>query len=366
LNKTYEQLAGKSTGVVKKRLERSIKSRENDAKVVVVQQHKFVPKGLPVFQWDTKVSDKSARIFENPDECCKAFEKIIFTNGMDINNEWQRLITPCLWSEDLNNFRDRQFKKNENCSWEEFKKALVAEFGKNAQQLADEANEKIMGIKMKSYETLEEFIERFNKYRNRSEFKDDLKFTTVAFRRGLFTDLKNMVEKQINTKQADVVAQRAQGKEVEPFVVTMEYLLSVSRSTYKDEGLGEKLKNFQESKRQRELAQPAPRSNYYRNSYKDNNRSNDYQKSNNSNRNGYSNGENYTHSKRKNQSSSKDDSFKKRKSNNTYTSRRDYITAHPNGKIHHGRYSDDGSHSKNTNERTLQTMHKTISNQKKG
>jgi hypothetical protein len=39
LNKAYEQLAGKSTDIVKKRSERSIKSRENDAKVVVVQQH---------------------------------------------------------------------------------------------------------------------------------------------------------------------------------------------------------------------------------------------------------------------------------------------------------------------------------------
>lgn len=73
-----------------------------------------------------------------------AFENIIITYGLKPNDERQRLILSCL-SEDLTSFKNQFLKKNKNCTWNDFKNALKAEYSKNAQELLDEANDKIMG-----------------------------------------------------------------------------------------------------------------------------------------------------------------------------------------------------------------------------
>lgn len=83
-------------------------------------------------------------IFETPVDCCLALMSIIITHGLKPNDEWKRVNLSCL-SEDLTSFKNQFLRKDKNYTWNDFKNALKAEYGKNAQELLDEVKDKIMG-----------------------------------------------------------------------------------------------------------------------------------------------------------------------------------------------------------------------------
>lgn len=58
----------------------------------------IVPRGLPLFQWTNQVNDQSKPVFPDVTACLLRFQDVMFAHCLDFNDNFLRLVPPCLSS----------------------------------------------------------------------------------------------------------------------------------------------------------------------------------------------------------------------------------------------------------------------------
>ncbi|KAI7872178.1 hypothetical protein BDF14DRAFT_1757571 [Spinellus fusiger] len=132
----------------------------------------LVPTDLPLFQWGNQVVDKSKPVFKTVEDFLARFEFILSSHNQNLDSNWFRLLPKCLTSSQLGWFNkvlgDKSF-----WSWKKASGKLLANYGPDDALREYNASNSLMNIKMKDYESVEAFTNRFHKTRMASNFADD-------------------------------------------------------------------------------------------------------------------------------------------------------------------------------------------------
>ncbi|KAL9556169.1 hypothetical protein MBANPS3_001999 [Mucor bainieri] len=112
-----------------------------------------VPAGLPYFQWEGFVTDKTKPVFKDVLACLDEFVVVLQSVGMDIDN----------------------------ISWAVLKEGMVANYGVPLEQTPFTKIREFLSCRKKDDESMEAFIERFKSSKLRSEVSDKHVVSFVFF-----------------------------------------------------------------------------------------------------------------------------------------------------------------------------------------
>lgn len=147
--------------------------KDDPATTTELKRSTFVPKNLPLFQWEGQVIDaKLGQVFADIKLCLQNFEDVMVSNGLDLDSNFLRVVPPLLsqstrtwYTGHLANF---QKTKQRDPTWAEFSADIIARYGINIYEERANCARELDSISMNPEESIESFIDRFNSLRRRA------------------------------------------------------------------------------------------------------------------------------------------------------------------------------------------------------
>lgn len=136
-----------------------------------IRYSSVVPSTLPIFQWEGNVVERNAPVFVDITACIVKFEDVMFAHRLDFDTNFLRLLPQVLtsaqrrWYDKFLVDFDLQKKPP---TWEQFKVAITARFGKTIDEDRAACALALVNIRMNKSESIEAFIDRFNDLRRRA------------------------------------------------------------------------------------------------------------------------------------------------------------------------------------------------------
>ncbi|KAI7864874.1 uncharacterized protein EV154DRAFT_584816 [Mucor mucedo] len=145
----------------------------NETTIKHAQVSKVVPRNLPLFRWEgLAAAGPEGHVFVDVKTCLMNFVDVMNSHGLDLNDNYLRLLPPLLfgttriWHEDYINKFKSAYQRVPN--WQEFSVAIQERYGLNAQEERNNCARELNIITMLPTENMEAFIDRFNSLRRRA------------------------------------------------------------------------------------------------------------------------------------------------------------------------------------------------------
>ncbi|KAL0582277.1 hypothetical protein ABG067_007869, partial [Albugo candida] len=132
----------------------------------------IVPRNLQPFQWEGQVHDSRAPVAVDLDECLSNFTDILGSYGMNIDQDFARLLPPLFgytvksWFKAFLSSHRAAYQREP--TFEEFSRAIKDQYGLNIYQERSKAVLELGEISMHRNESIEAFISRFNLLRRKA------------------------------------------------------------------------------------------------------------------------------------------------------------------------------------------------------
>ncbi|KAG2192987.1 hypothetical protein INT47_010369 [Mucor saturninus] len=142
----------------------------NETIIKHAQVSKVVPRNLTLFRWEgLAAAGPEGHVFVDVKTCLMNFVDVMNSHGLELNNNYLRLLPPLLfgttriWHEDYINKFKSAYQRVPN--WQEFSVAIQERYGINAQEERNNCARELSIITMLPTENMEAFIDRFNSLR---------------------------------------------------------------------------------------------------------------------------------------------------------------------------------------------------------
>ena len=138
----------------------------------IYQPMSFVPSNLPFFQWSGFVCDTSRRVFKTPHQCIRAFENVLTSHSLSIEDNWLRIIhvtAPEQIMDWINEFPET----NPKASWKVVKDAMSLRFGMSPERVRQLATDNLYRLSIRNNESMHQYVERFRQLTHEAQMSDD-------------------------------------------------------------------------------------------------------------------------------------------------------------------------------------------------
>ncbi|KAI8995049.1 hypothetical protein BDB01DRAFT_710785, partial [Pilobolus umbonatus] len=175
-----------------------------------------VPVDMPLFQWKGLTFNNKQVVFPTPSACINQFENVLRSYNLDIEANWRRLL-PKQLAIGTNACLKLYLKDHEKASWEQVKKAIKEKYRVSDTTLKNRAVNKLLGIYMKSRETIDQFTDRFLILKQRSGIVDEHTLSHCyikAMKKEVSKDVKLFISMSNNAKKhtLDYAIQKVKAK----------------------------------------------------------------------------------------------------------------------------------------------------------
>ncbi|KAG1046480.1 hypothetical protein G6F43_011036 [Rhizopus delemar] len=142
-------------------------------------------------QWKCAVFNPSASVIVNIKHCLKEFQDIMFAHGLDLDQHWLHLLSPCLSASQRTWLDEYQEKENVH-TWSQFKKAFTGHYGVDSAEEKATSTTELLRISMSAAETVDQYVGRFNNLRRLAQIQNRYALTR-CFLIGLQADIHKKV-----------------------------------------------------------------------------------------------------------------------------------------------------------------------------
>ncbi|KAG1044098.1 hypothetical protein G6F43_011505 [Rhizopus delemar] len=137
------------------------------------------------------VFDPSVPVSVDVKHCLKKFQDVMFAYGLDPDQNWLRLLPPCL-SSSQHTWLDEHQEKEDVHTWSHFKKAFTGHYGVRSAEAKATSTTELLRISMTAAETVDQYIEHFNNLYRLAQIQDRCVLTR-CFLIGLQADIYKKV-----------------------------------------------------------------------------------------------------------------------------------------------------------------------------